>query len=446
MFDAQFLPLRTRLGLGHDRELDAAALRGLISLQVREDDGIDFKAGLPGDRDKAAREWAKDVAAFANAQGGVIVVGIGEEPRGVAASAPGVAGGDGLVDSVRQILGTRVRPLIPGLAILWLPDTAPDHGFLVVGVPRSAAAPHTTIDPGAPEVLRWPRRDHSDTAWMSEAELAVAYRERGRRYDFSHQRCLTIETEGTQELSQSDAWVTVSVVPDVGGNMPLRTGTMHRVLQWSVNPRPVMFSGDFLWEKPDASVGLARVQLRGPIADNAVTFYRADLHTDGAAFVARSFLQQSVDARFGDRTVGFAHIDGLLARLEAALHIAARHAVENAGTIGTASAVIRLLPPWERGLAVGHFDGRPMVAPRSRVLLGPVTVETTIDIGAIAAHKRESLTTAKLAGDRIVQAFGIEEAEHVRLDGSINTRAFARSDRSDIREWAQEHGIETRAD
>ena len=66
-------------GLG---ELDWATLQGLADRGVEEDLSIEFKAtdydGAVDDGEKRAFEAPKDVAAFANASGGLIVIGMSE--------------------------------------------------------------------------------------------------------------------------------------------------------------------------------------------------------------------------------------------------------------------------------------------------------------------------------------------------------------------------------
>ena len=70
--------LHELLGVTAARPLLAEDIAQAISLDLDEDEQLDFKARLRGD-EAAKTELAKDVAAMANTGGGLIVIGIGEE-------------------------------------------------------------------------------------------------------------------------------------------------------------------------------------------------------------------------------------------------------------------------------------------------------------------------------------------------------------------------------
>lgn len=167
--------LETMLGAPLD-QLNAQHMRALPENGVAEDVDLDFKRDTYGKAEKSTRELAKDVAAFANAAGGVIVIGVGDDGQGRAASTPGTDITDGEVRRLRQLIATGVVPL-PTVDILPIPDPAlgQDRGYLLVAVPRSPAAPHTVQkDDG----LLYPRRHGTTTYYLSEPEVATAYRNR----------------------------------------------------------------------------------------------------------------------------------------------------------------------------------------------------------------------------------------------------------------------------
>lgn len=65
--------------LDRSREWNEADLRRLIAEQVQESIGLDYKASAAlGQQDRLKREIAKDLSAFANSAGGVIVYGMTE--------------------------------------------------------------------------------------------------------------------------------------------------------------------------------------------------------------------------------------------------------------------------------------------------------------------------------------------------------------------------------
>ena len=56
-------------------------LRGLVEGKIPEAADLDYKGQLYGNSDSAKRDLCTDVAAQANTQGGLVIVGIDEEAR-----------------------------------------------------------------------------------------------------------------------------------------------------------------------------------------------------------------------------------------------------------------------------------------------------------------------------------------------------------------------------
>jgi hypothetical protein len=94
-------------------DLSAAAVAALVDRRVREDITLDFKqSSYAGD--KGAEELAKDMAAFANGVGGMVLVGVAED--GLVASAVTPVGiGDAERRRLVEILARRVAPVLPEL-------------------------------------------------------------------------------------------------------------------------------------------------------------------------------------------------------------------------------------------------------------------------------------------------------------------------------------------
>ena len=147
----------------------------LISNQVAEAFDLDFKCEIYGSSERDKHAAATDVAALANTAGGLIIGGIAEDDQARAAVAPGVALSDADEQRIRQIVASRVVPM-PVIDVMRVEDPArPGHGLVLIAVPRSLLAPHAVI---VNEGLRYPRRNGATTRYLSEPEVAAAYRER----------------------------------------------------------------------------------------------------------------------------------------------------------------------------------------------------------------------------------------------------------------------------
>ena len=117
-----------------------AELEELIRLQAQEDLHLEYKDSRALDPSKKS-EIAKDVSAFANSDGGVIIYGIREEgylPSGI---------DQGADDSkmsrewIEQIISSNISPIIDGVVIKQIPLGRGSSAY-ALEIPKSYRAPH----------------------------------------------------------------------------------------------------------------------------------------------------------------------------------------------------------------------------------------------------------------------------------------------------------------
>ncbi|MEU7073018.1 RNA-binding domain-containing protein [Streptomyces narbonensis] len=149
-------------------------------LGIRETQWLDAKAAPYQLADpKAVEELSKDVAAFANGGGGVIVVGIAtrlEHDEEVLDHVVGLDPAAVNVDQIRKLIRQRVSPAPRGVRVGW--SGAEDGRVLFIDVPAQTdhalfAVPAPVGKPGAPrqETIAVPMRDGDSTHWLPRAEL-----------------------------------------------------------------------------------------------------------------------------------------------------------------------------------------------------------------------------------------------------------------------------------
>lgn len=116
-------------------------LLDLISNEVREDKRIEFKASLPGNVDKAKKEFLADVSSFANASGGDLIFGMMAQ-KGVATQLVDlhVQSLDAEILRLESVLRDGLDPRIPNVRF-W-PVTLASGVALVIRVARSWIPPH----------------------------------------------------------------------------------------------------------------------------------------------------------------------------------------------------------------------------------------------------------------------------------------------------------------
>ena len=134
------------------RNFDALSegdLREIVEGAVPEGLRIEYKAETYETNDRQKREFLKDISAFANAQGGHLLLGL-EERGGAASALTGLALEDTDAEILRllQLARSGLEPRISDLRIKSVPLESGRH-VLVIRVPKSWNPPHRVIAQGA---------------------------------------------------------------------------------------------------------------------------------------------------------------------------------------------------------------------------------------------------------------------------------------------------------
>lgn len=131
----------------HRRAIDWTLedIHAVLASEEQENVSLEYKASLAiGEwTDRNRNELAKDLCAFANSAGGIIVIGIGELEHKPALVDDGVDTSLVSKEAIESALVARIMPRIDGLTIKEIPNPAlPFHSYFVIGIPRSMRAPH----------------------------------------------------------------------------------------------------------------------------------------------------------------------------------------------------------------------------------------------------------------------------------------------------------------
>lgn len=140
-------------------------LQYLITNEVEENVHLDYKAGSALQKnDKGKNEITKDVSAFANADGGIIIYGLAEKEHKPAELAP-FDGNDFSKERLDQIIAN-IQPSIKGVRIFPIRlggDVM--QSVYVVKIPRSSNAPHMATD------HRYYKRNNFQSVAMEDYEV-----------------------------------------------------------------------------------------------------------------------------------------------------------------------------------------------------------------------------------------------------------------------------------
>ena len=218
-----------------------ASIERLVAERVAESDLIDFKrklwakSGPEASPWSAEQEFAKDVAAFANLHGGVIVVGVRDQDKVACECTPFVltATAEKEERRLRQALVNNMSPLAE-CEFVWA-DAGEGGLYLAIVVPRSRRSPHAVFaDPALG--LRFPRRHGDDTIWLNEAEVAEQYKARfsahsDRRSQLDGLRAAVEETLP----SKKGLWISLITAPEVPTEDRLDRRRVESVEQWKAS-------------------------------------------------------------------------------------------------------------------------------------------------------------------------------------------------------------------
>lgn len=159
-----------------ERPLDDISLADIEALHTyvrSEGPTLDYKESFPSADHKGVRDFLADVTAFANTDGGDIVVGVREDKNGVAAEILGIDR-SGLDEGLRRIddqLRNCVDPRVPSFRVREIP-LVDGRVLLVMRVGASLIAPHRVVFDKSSRFFRRANRGNYE---MSTAELRQAF-------------------------------------------------------------------------------------------------------------------------------------------------------------------------------------------------------------------------------------------------------------------------------
>ena len=198
------------------RDITRADIESLVASGVPEGDRMEFKRELPAEGTANQDPWMsdqkrigshakkkilKEVVSFANAYGGVLVLGIeedGEAEPAVAKKICPIPKCDEAAKRFRDIFRDRVEPKLPVCDIFAVETGSEETGVVVFRVPgRSRLAPHRIKGTNICPIRRWDRSEELTMREIQDMTLNVArglerldkkLQEREKRFEHEFER------------------------------------------------------------------------------------------------------------------------------------------------------------------------------------------------------------------------------------------------------------------
>ncbi|WTX01137.1 ATP-binding protein (plasmid) [Streptomycetaceae bacterium NBC_01309] len=440
--------------------LDAISYADVVSLlgnpDAAEAEDLDFKRDHYTSDPKSREELAKDVAAFANHIGGVIVLGIADA-RGVPSKAFDVDLADHQVRDLQQRIAATTAPPVRWEAFRKENPSNPGHGVLLITVPRSPQAPHavTAATTRPTEIaLRYPRRAGSKTDWLTETHVATAYHQRFQDAVDRRQRMADVHDHFLADALQRDApHLLVALVPDTPGDMPINQQSFNAHAQTIQDHQPLLG----LAEQPFAEVrvGPRMLRLDWPTGHRRDKAY---LYDDGAGIWALP-IPARLHSADDDTQLWAVSVELVVHRLISALAFLATHARDRCGAMGTAVVEATLVnamyshprtrtaPPMPRpGVPVrdpvyllGVHQRR---APESPMVSAGARAEISALLDDLADESVPLVQAASALSDRLFHTFGLPEVRCITAEGALRQASWVGGELGDrLIAWASERSV-----
>jgi hypothetical protein len=431
--------------LGSDLEqVQYSQLMTLITNQVAEAFDLDFKSEMYGSSDRDKRDAATDVAALANTAGGLLILGIEEDDQARASAAPGVVLSEADERRVRQIVGSNVVPM-PVIDVLRITDPArAGHGLVLIAVPRSPLAPHAVL---VNEGLRYPKRNGATTRYLSEPEVADAYRERFAAARRQVDRAREIETDALARLATTDdqVWIVVSLVPELPGELVIDQAALNAARTELMGQHPLIMPTGAHWLR--VSIGRRRLLADGTRDNSRLARYLStELHDDGSGVFGAFVLIRGgpeVDSSTGEPEARWVNDESAVNGILSGLRFLARYARDRAAAGGNALIRTQLYPAGrQQPLRLGSRRGGFLDSLGTRIMTDTVPPsERVAPLDGLATDGPDLTSAAYLLASDVFQEFGWAEAAQLTRDGGVRLRYWNREWRPHVEQYAATAGI-----
>jgi hypothetical protein len=351
-----FTPLHRALGI-EPCPLTMDVVRRAVTDGITEREDLDWKKTLPQRPGAWIEEFAKDIAAMANASGGMIVYGVSED-RATSAAAEVCGVGpvtDAVLRELRAAAFSGITPPVLGLDPKVIEDPGSGETVLALVIPASEDSPHLVF---RQDMFGAPLRLGSQTGWMKERMLESAYRQRFAERDRRMASLDDLFDETARPfLRVPRVWMVAVAQPEIRGRLGrLERNTAHRILSDATEqsirlaPRNVSPLDQLQGQINGIMPGLRRWIVQSSDLDaDQIYGCRIALHFDGSVTIAMAVAgdrQNDARAQVPTRQIEavLAELAGIAVTTSRELSISGGYGVK-ASLLGNGTDPIRLLEP-----------------------------------------------------------------------------------------------------
>ena len=437
-----WIPPRLRPLLG--AELSNITRDGLEQLiGVPENQNLEFKRQAYESTDRQKKEAAYDIAAMANASGGLILIGIEEDGSSTAAKIAPIPRDEDIEAWLQRVVASRVSPSLS----INTHRVEIDNGIVqLVSVAPSTRKPHA-VSVGD-DALRYPVRSGTTKRYLSEPEVADFYYRRNSDTATIQEKAYKLhraakELHSTAVHTEPAAWLVLSIVPTMPGNLDLEQG-IERQWQKQVNSDLQDLAACQARILTRASIGFRSIEL-SDTPDNDMRVYEthARLNLDGSGFLLVGYPYACQKSNDGPLTTILD--EEIVVNVINGLGVLIRHA-SSVGAIGDVTIGAQFFAPCRIALHHPRNSQQPRIrGTRSVNQETPIALRSA-PLEPVSTPGNAVLSLARNIVSDLFSPFGLAQPFQITPEGALDIRHFDRRYHSVIRTWATQTGIEVIGD
>lgn len=406
-------------------ETTPGGIQRLVDESVPEGEQLDYKVdaydGTAGKTDKKD-ELRKDVSALANARGGVIVLGVADN-QGTPGKVVGLIGSlEQIQGRIHHVLASGVEPYLD-VRTVPVDGSASEPSCLLIVVPRSSRRPHAMRPTTEPDALKFARRGGAHTAWLSESQVADAYRDRFAIARNQTDRLHTVADAARAWLTKRD-WLLLTLAPEIEGEMTVNREAPALVQGWLTSHEQV----NLIPNRPALSVsspeiGARQVVVAGRDATSVPIGSFLALHSDGSVAIAFE-----LEGPGGNPSI---YLDRLVGDVIEGLDLAVGLSADLSGAGGNAAVRVEMLTEISSTVICwdASWSDSPVQLPRAAASMDAVA---TIDIDAARTSPSDLIAAAAMLAARAANHFGEADGKYLADDGRVRINQFQPNSRDKL--------------